>query len=156
MLREDVADLRDAAVAVVGGHVDEDGHAGGAETLVGDLFIGLAFQLPGALLDGTLDVVAGDAAGARLQQGGAQPGISLRVAATETRGDGDLLEDLAEQLAAAQVGRRLLVLDGAPFAVAGHSRGSSGSARTGRAAFYTALRQGGKSLKNQALRVPSD
>src|SRR5690242_21214026 len=53
---EDVADLRDGPVGVVGGRLDEDGRAPRAVPLVGDLFVRHALELTGPLLHCALDV----------------------------------------------------------------------------------------------------
>ena len=97
--------------------LDQHGDAARAVALVDDLFVDLALELAGALLDGAVDVVVGHAVGPRLEDGGAQARVGLRIAAAEAGRDGDLLEELGEQLAAAGVGRRLLVLDRAPLAM---------------------------------------
>src|SRR6185295_8267780 len=111
-------DLAGRAVAVVGGRLDQDGDTGRGVAFIDDLFIDLGGDLAGAFLDGPLDVVVGNAVGPRLQNGGAQAWIPLGIAAAaDAGGDGDLLEDLAEQLAAPGVGRRLLVLDRGPLAM---------------------------------------
>ena len=51
------ADLGAGAVAVVGEHLDEHGHAAGRVALVGDRLVGDALELAGAALDGPLDGV---------------------------------------------------------------------------------------------------
>jgi hypothetical protein len=118
---ERVADFGHGPVGVVGGGFDDEGHATGAIALVGHLFIGGAFELAGALLDGALDVVVGhvDRAGGVHRQ--AQARIPGRITAAGPRGDGDLADDLGPGRGAALVGHRFLALDLLPLAVPGHA-----------------------------------
>src|SRR6266404_912137 len=120
VLLEDVADLGDRPVTVVGQDRDHDRDPRGAVALVVDLLVVDALELARPLLDRALDVVARHARGLRRRDGGAQAGIGVDVTAPHTRGDGDLLDHLGEDLAALGVLGRLLVLDRAPLRVAGH------------------------------------
>src|SRR5262249_10140953 len=88
--------------------------------LVGDLLVRDALELARPLLDGALDVVGRHAVLPRRGDRGAQPGIGVDVTAAHARGDGDLLDELGDQLAAPPVLERLLRLDGARLRVAGH------------------------------------
>ena len=114
VLGEDVADLGDGAVAVVGGALHQDGHAARAVTLEGDLLVGGPLQLARALLDGALDVVGGHVDALGLVHRRAQAGVGVGVAAADARRDGHLADDLGEDLAALGVERALLVLDRVP------------------------------------------
>ena len=58
-----MADLADGAVAVIGGHVDQDGGAARAVAFEHDFLDLPAFQFAGAAHDGLLDVVGGHADG---------------------------------------------------------------------------------------------
>jgi hypothetical protein len=99
------------AIAVVGQHVDQHGDAAGRVALVGDLLVRLARQLAGALLDGPLDVVLRHVDFLGRLHGCLQPHVALRIAAAVLGGDGDLAEDLGEELAALHVRLALLALD---------------------------------------------
>ena len=59
MLLEDLADLGDRPVAVVGHRLDEEERPGRAGALVDDLLVRRALDLAGAALDGPLDRVVG-------------------------------------------------------------------------------------------------
>src|SRR5205814_5940536 len=96
-------------------------HAAGAVPLVRDFLIVDAFELTRALLDRALDVVLRHRAGLRGIDGGAQPGVAIRVAATLLRGDRDFADQLREQRTALRVSRGLVVLDLLPFAMACHT-----------------------------------
>ena len=78
---------------------DEHGDAARAVALVGDLFVDLALQLAGALLDGAVDVVArARCSTAPPATARAQAGVALGVAAAEAGGDGDLVRSLVKSL----------------------------------------------------------
>src|SRR5439155_9025279 len=111
---EDLAHFAVGAVAVVGEHVDQDGHAAGTIAFVGDLFKRYAFGLAGAALDGPFDVVLGHADFAGLVNGIAKLEVGFGVAAAVPRGDDDRPAQLAEELAALGVDGAFLVLDGCP------------------------------------------
>ncbi len=81
VLGEGVANLADRAILVVGQDVDDDGDASGAVALVGDLVVGEALELAGAALDGALDVIGGHVLRLGGEDGGAEAGIAVRVAA---------------------------------------------------------------------------
>ena len=76
VLGEDVADLGDGAVAVVGRAFDQDGHPARAVALEGDLLVGGPLQLARALLDGALDVVGGHVHALGLVHRRAQAGVA--------------------------------------------------------------------------------
>ena len=78
---EDFADLAGGAVAVVGEHFAEDGHAAGTVALVSDLVEAAAFELAGAALDGPLDVLLGHADGLGVIDGVAEAEVGVGVAA---------------------------------------------------------------------------
>src|SRR5262249_55282577 len=95
---EDFADFAGGAVAVVGEHVHQDGHAARAVAFVGDLPEGHAFAFAGAAFDGPFDVFLGHADLPRLVDGVAQLQIHFRVAAAVTGGDDDGPAELAKEL----------------------------------------------------------
>jgi hypothetical protein len=115
---EGVADLRRGAVGVVGHGLDHDRDAARPVAFVRELFVRDAVELTGAALDGAVDVVLGHVARLRFRDGGTETGVAVDVASAEAGGDGHFLDDAREDLAALGVRRTLLVLDGAPFAVA--------------------------------------
>src|SRR6185295_16367877 len=73
-------------------------------------------------LDRALDVVGGHAALPGRQHRRPETRVELDVTPAETRGDGDLLDELREDLPALRVLRALLVLDRAPFGMTGHRK----------------------------------
>ena len=114
-----MTNLAHGAVAIVGQRLHDDRHAAGPVALEGDLFVAHAFQFAGAALDGPLDVVLRHVFGLGRGNGGAQPGVAVRVAAA-LGSDGDFLEQTGEYLAALGIQRALFVLDCGPFRMAGH------------------------------------
>src|ERR1017187_2551034 len=109
-----MSDLAYGAVAVVGGPIHNDGDAARTVTLKLDLLVVDPFQLPGAALDGALDVFLGHVFCLRGQDRRAQSGVPIRVAAT-LGGNCDFLDDTGEYLAALGIQRALLVLDCGPL-----------------------------------------
>ena len=123
VLGERVADLGAGAVAVVRRRLDEHRHAAGAVALVGDGLERLGVgALAGALRDRALDVVLGHRGVLGLLHGQRERGIALDVAAALLRRHRDGARELGEELAAAGVDDRLLVLDPRPFGMTGHGR----------------------------------
>ena len=120
MLREDVADLGDGAVAVVGRALDKDGDAARAVALELEVLVGRALELARALLDGAGDVVRGHVRALGLVDCGPQAGVGVGIAPADAGGDRHLTDDLGEELAPLGVEGALLVLDGVPFGVSGH------------------------------------
>jgi len=120
ILLDQAADVGDGAVPVIRQCVDQDRDAARAVSLVGHLVVRDAFEIARALLDGAVDVVGRHAVLARRQHRGPETRIGVDVAAAETRGNGDLLDQLGEQLAAPGILQSLLVLDRAPLRMTGH------------------------------------
>src|SRR5581483_9532090 len=118
VLREAVPDLGRGPVLVVGQHLHQQGDAAGRVALVHHLFVRLAGQLAGALLDRPLEGVGGHVDRLRLLHGRLQAHVALRVAAAHPRGGGDLPDQLREELPALLVVLRLLTLDLRPFRMA--------------------------------------
>ena len=117
VLGERVADFADGAVAIVGRDIDQHGCAARAVAFEHDFFDLAAFQFAGAAHDRLLDVVGRHGHVLGGQNGGAQPGIAVGIAAVAGC-DRDFLDEARERFSALRVGRRLLVLNGGPFGVA--------------------------------------
>ena len=122
VLRERVADIGDGARAIVRHAVDDHRGAVDAVALIADLFVVHAFEAAGAALDRALDRVLRHVLILRLVHRQAQSRIGRRIAAAESRRDGDFPDQPREDLAALRVRGRLLVLDVRPLAVAGHEK----------------------------------
>jgi len=120
VLAEDVADLGNRAVLVVGQAGDVNGHAAGAVAFINHFFVLGAFQLAGALLDGPLDVVGGHVGVFGGLDGAAQARVLVGVAAAGAGGHGDFADDFGEDLAALGVGRAFFMLNRRPFGMSGH------------------------------------
>src|SRR5438552_3054312 len=118
---EEVPDLGDGPVRVVGRRLDEDRRAARTVAFVGHVFVLHALQPARALLDGAIDVVPRHVLGLGRLDGGAETRIPGGVAAALPRGDGDFPDQLGEGGAASGVGDGLLPLYLLPFAVAGHT-----------------------------------
>jgi len=116
VFREQVADLADGAVAVIGGNLHDDRGATGAVALEGDFVDLAAFQLTGAAHDGAFDVVGRHRDRLGGGNGGAESGVAVGVAAA-AGGDGDLLDETGEGFTALGVEGGLLMLDCRPFRV---------------------------------------
>src|ERR1700722_16393549 len=114
-----MADFADGAVAVVGSDVDDNGDATRAVAFTRDFLVAEAFDLTGAALDGPLDVVLRHVLRFCGQDGGAQPGVGVRVTAA-LGSNSDFLEQAGEYLAALGIERAFFVLDCGPFGMAGH------------------------------------
>ena len=110
VLLEDLPDLGDGAVPVVGRALDEEERAVGAGALVEDLFVALAFDLAGAALDGVLDRVAGHRLPLGVGDRLAQARVVRGIAAAHAGRDGELLDQLGEELAALGVSAPFLRL----------------------------------------------
>ena len=140
VLGERVADLGARAVAVVRRRLDEQRHAAGAVALVGDGLerLGVA-ALAGALGDRALDVVLGHRRVLGLLHGQRERGVALDVAAALLRRHRDGARELGEQLAAACVDDRLLVLDPRPLGMTGHGGRVYFATQGARPAAHSAL-----------------
>src|SRR5579875_484224 len=89
---EQVADFGDGTVAVVRQRLSYNCHPPRSIALIHHRFELISSQLTGALLDCPIDVIVGHGLGFGGSNRGAQARISLHVAATQPRGDGDLLD----------------------------------------------------------------
>src|SRR3989344_1220863 len=110
--------LAHGARAVIG--LALDNHRGTARTvaLVTDFFVARALEFAGTALDRAFDGVLGHVGVERLVHHRAQTRIELGVAAS-TRSDGDLTDNLGEELAALGVLCALVPADVGPFGMAG-------------------------------------
>ena len=117
VLGDEAADFRGGAVAVVGAHLDQHGHAVRPVNLVGQILEVRRLAAAGAFLDRPLDVVARHVGRAALEQHHPQARVHVRVAAAQLGGDGDFLAQLREDLPALRVHRAFEVLDLCPFAM---------------------------------------
>ena len=129
MLGEEVADLRARAVAVVGRRRDEQRDAARAVALVEDGLQRLGVgALAGALGDRALDVVLGHRGVLGLLDGEPERRVGVGVPAPVLGGHRDGARELREELAAARVDDRLLVLDPRPLGMTGHGFDASDAA----------------------------
>src|SRR5208283_1256762 len=87
-------------------------------------FIAGAGQFAGAALDGAFDVVGRHVLGLSRHDSRTQPRVHVGIA-PRLRRHRDFLDETGEDLAALGVKRALLMLDGCPFRMAGHSCTSS-------------------------------
>ena len=117
VLGEDMADLADGAVAVVGSHIDQDGGAARPVAFEHHFLDLPAFQFARAAHDGLLDVVGRHADVFGGENRGAQARIAVGIAAV-ARGDRDFLDESREDFTALGVESRLLVLNCRPFGMA--------------------------------------
>src|ERR1022692_4542594 len=81
------------------------------------MFDHAAFQFAGAPHDGFLDVVGRHGCGFGRENGSAQTGVAIRVAAA-AGGDRDFLDNARETLPAFGVRGRLFMFNGCPFGMA--------------------------------------
>ena len=93
---ENRAQVGGAAVEVVGGHLDDEGDAGGAVALISDFLDGVAAEFAAAFFDGALDIFAGSGDGFGEVDGAAQAGIGRGITAAGAGSQGDFMGTLAE------------------------------------------------------------
>src|SRR5258705_4796309 len=122
MLRESVTDLRRRSHLVVGQHLDVDRNPSGTVAFVDYILVGDSWKLARPLHDRSFDIVRRHVGGLRLGDSRSQSRGAVRVTATHFRSDGQLLDDSRKDLAPLSVEGGLFVLDGAPLAMAGHTR----------------------------------
>ena len=114
------ADILGGAGLVVGRDLHHEGHPAGAVALVGDFLVGDAGELPGALLDGAVDVLGGHVGVAGLEHERAEAGVAIGIAAAGFGGEGEIAREAGEDLAAAGVGDGLEPFYLGPLVMAGH------------------------------------
>src|SRR4026209_19432 len=118
--RELVPDLGDRPSGIVAQGGDQYRDTTGPVTLVCHLGVVNSFQLPGALLDGALDVVLRHRAGPRRVDRGPESRVVSGIPAAQLCRHRDLTNQLGELRPTLGVGGRLVVLDLLPFTMAGH------------------------------------
>src|SRR6185312_16644384 len=120
VLGKRMADVGNGAGAVVGHAIDDHRGAADAVALVADLLVADVLEAAAAALHRAVDRVLRHVLRRGLVDREAQPRVHRRVTAAEARGDGDLLDEAREDLAALRIGGGFAMLDVGPFAVAGH------------------------------------
>src|SRR6266480_5996996 len=115
VLAHEMAELTDHAVAVGGDDLNQHPHAARAVAFKGGFLILLAFQLPGASQNGSLDVVAWHVRGLSRQNRCSQARIGVWFAAADARGNADFADDSREYAAALRVGGPFFVFNRGPF-----------------------------------------
>src|SRR5690606_13403584 len=93
-------------------------------------FVGMAFQLTDAALDGPLDVFIGNVGRSCLVDGQAQSKVGVGIRSALASGDGDQPGHFRKDFAATSVLLRLLMFDIGPFGVASHPTAPSSSCQT--------------------------
>src|SRR5256714_5546184 len=122
VLGEDVWYLRDRPVAVVRHRVNHDGDAARPVALVSYLLVRDAFFGPRAAAHGAVNRVVGHVRALGVGDGFAKARVPFGVAAARPGRDLNLFNQLREELAALGVQSALLVFDGVPLRVSGHTR----------------------------------
>ena len=117
---ERVAHVGHGTGFVVGHAVHHQGRAADAVAFVAQLDVFRAFHVARAFVDGALHVVFGHVRVPSLVHRQAQARVGIGVAAAQTRGNGDFLDQTGEDFAALGVGAGFFVLDVRPLAVACH------------------------------------
>jgi len=114
--REGAADVGHGAVAVVGQHLDHQGHLVRGVALVREFFEGQAFAaLAGGFGDGALNIFLGHVRLTGFVDCQSQPEVGFHVAAAFTGGDGNFAQQPGEQGAALCVVGAFCSLDGGPL-----------------------------------------
>src|SRR5262249_8440040 len=120
IFREDVPDLADGAVSIVGHDVNNHRNAAGSVTFVLQFFDVSAFKLPGALHDRTLDIVGGHIHLFGIRDSLSQSRVAFGVSAPNTCRDGDFLDELGEHAPSLGINGAFFVFDTVPLRMAGH------------------------------------
>ena len=131
VLREQVTDLADRPVLVVGQRLNHQRHTAWPVAFVGDLLVGDAGFFTRATANGALDVLARHVVGLGVGDDRAQTRIDARITTAVTGSDGQFLDDAREGLTALGIGGTLLVLDCVPLRMARHGENSNKNEETG-------------------------
>src|SRR5688500_18053531 len=115
-------DLAYRAIAIVSRDVDEYCRPARPISLEHDLVHLSAFELAGAAQDRSFDVVLRHRDTLGRGDSGAEPRISVRIAAPGSRGNHDFLNKAGECLAALGVSSGLFVLDCRPLGMTRHAK----------------------------------
>ena len=118
MLREQVTDLTDRPVLVVGEGLNQQRDTAGPVPLVGDFLVRNARFLARAAANGALDVLARHVGCLGVGHDRPQARIHVDIAAAGARRDRQFLDDAGEDLAALGVEGTLLMLDCGPLGMA--------------------------------------
>ena len=117
VLGKGMADIADGTVAVVGGDLDDDRGAAGSVPFVGDFLHLFAAEFAAATHNGALDIFRRHGNRFGGDDGGAEAGVGVGVAAVAS-GDDDFFDEAREDFAALGVEGSLLMLDCCPFGMA--------------------------------------
>jgi len=123
MLVEGGANLRGAAVAIVGERFHDDGDAARPIALVAHFLVIGRILAAGAALDRTLDGIPRHIGGARRGQGGTKAGIHVGIGQAGARRGGQFADQLGEDLGALRVLRALAMHDVLELGMTGHRNG---------------------------------
>src|SRR5580704_2856382 len=102
-----MAKFADDAVAVRSNGCDQHTDAARAVAFESDFFILFAFELSRASQDGALDIFVRHIFVFAGEDGGAQTGVRVGIAAADSGGDGDFADHSSEDATALRVGGRL-------------------------------------------------
>ena len=122
-LLEDVADVGDGALGVVGEDTDHERDSVGSVAFIQSGLVGDAVEFAGALFDGAFDVVFGHLRVFGLVYEGAESGVHVGVATAVTGRHGDHARELAERARALGVLAGLAMYDVGPFGMSCHVSG---------------------------------
>src|SRR5581483_1889785 len=121
MFGKDVTDLRHGTGFVIGQGLHHDSHTARPMSFVSHFLIADTFEFPGALLDRPVDRVIWHARRFGRRKSGTEPRISTEITATYTGGNGEVFDELGKQFPTARIFQRFLMLNCAPFRMAGHN-----------------------------------
>ena len=112
---ENITDLGNGPVPVVGHDLDNDRHAARSVSLVDYFLVRDPRQFAGAFLDRTLDVLGRKADRLRLCDRCPEAGIPAGISASKLGCDRNLLADLGKALSTLRISSGFLVLRCCPF-----------------------------------------
>ena len=116
MLGQDMSDFSNGSILVVGHHFDKNRNTAGTVSLVGHLLKGHCIGADtGPFFDGSLDIVFGHIFIFGRHNGLPQSGICLRITSTQSRCQGNFLDQFSKYLASFGINGALFSFDGTPF-----------------------------------------